>query len=426
MMAEPGTTLVYNATLFDGVSEQLRFSASLLIEGGRIVSVLEGDAAASEALRQNGDVQRIDLQNRFLMPGLIDAHFHSRSHTLDLRKLDEDWPSYANLHAGKLLNETLLRGFTTVRDTGGADIGLVNAIKEKLIVAPRLFISGRPLSQTGGHGDARPADRIIGCDCAQNSSSVVVVDGEEAVRKAAREELRRGADFLKIFVSGGVISPTDPIWMRQFTEREIRAVVDEAATRRTYVAAHAHTAEAARRCVEYGVRTIEHGTLIDRNTAQFIADSGAYVVPTLAIMGAMLGEVDNMPPNIAEKVRAVSGQALEALSHCSEAGVRLGFGTDLFGHLHGVENSEFELRARVNSPFEILRSATGINAEILQREDELGVIREGAYADLLVVDGNPFEDISLMADPEKNFLIIMKEGELIRNLITVPEQSLCG
>ena len=415
--------LLENGKVFDGVSEALSPS-SVLIRGGEIATVLPGSHPDLHQYRKQKKTRCLDIRGKTVLPGLIDAHFHAHSYTLDMNYLAESHPSYSFLCAGKLLKETLFRGFTSIRDTGGADFGLVRALEDKVIMGPHLHISGRPLSQTGGHGDLRSPDRIAPCSCDRSNTLAVVVDGEDDVRKAAREELRRGASFLKIFVSGGVISPADPISMRQFTEREIRAAVEEAGSRGTYVAAHSHTAEATRRCAEYGVRTIEHGTMIDLATAEYIASQDVYVVPTLSILEEMLARQKELPEQMQEKSRQVCDAAYTALENCENAGVRLGFGTDLFGHLHGRENLEFEYRARVSSPINVLRSATSVNAKMMGLEGKVGVIQPGAQADLVVVRGNPLDNISLMSDPERNFPVIIKQGEIFKNTIETSDQSM--
>jgi imidazolonepropionase-like amidohydrolase len=238
------------------------------------------------------------------------------------------------------------------------------------------------------------------------------VDGVDAMRRAAREALRKGAHHLKIFVSGGIASPSDPIWMVQFAEDEIAAVVDEARRRRAYVAAHAYTSETIIRAVRLGVRTIEHGNLIDRAAAEAVAEAGAYVVPTLATYEAFRrsGVEDGAPRHLMEKLDDVYSQGLEAVRICRQAGVKLGFGTDLLGPMHRHQRDEFRLRAQVETPFEVLSSATAVNAEIIGMVGQLGTIAPGAYADLLVIDGNPLENLSLLYENSDAIHSIWKAG----------------
>jgi imidazolonepropionase-like amidohydrolase len=276
---------------------------------------------------------------------------------------------------------------------------------------------------TGGHGDMRQMSESghhhHGCACSEYNCFAVLADGVDSCIKAAREELRRGAHCIKIMASGGVASPTDPIWMNQYREDEIRAIVNETTERRTYTAAHCHPASSIRRCVECGVRVIEHGTLIDAATASFVAEHGAYIVPTMAIIFALieLGRKLGFPPQSMEKVQQVYSHALSGMALMRDAGVKLGFGTDLLGETYLHQCREFTLRREVFTPLEILRQATSINAEILQQQGKLGCIAPDAHADLLVVDGNPLENIELLAADGRHLPLIMRAGELIRNTL---------
>lgn len=374
-----------------------------------------------------GDVDRqVDCGDRFLMPGLIDAHFHAYSPTFDILGNDRMSPPLLAAYARQILEGALQRGFTTVRDAGGGDIGLARAIERGLIRGPRFFYPGKALSQTGGHGDFRAADHEQPCACHAYSGSISVsVDGPEQVMKAAREQLRTGASQLKIFVSGGVASPTDPVWMRQFSDQEIRAAVREAHGRRSYVMAHSHTDEAARRCAELGVRTIEHGTMIDKDdTARLIAEKRAFVVPTLSVVDLMLKHAADLKhlmtqPEKLAFLKTVYRVMLESIERCRRAGVRLGLGTDLLGlDFHPHQCGELELRGEVEQPVDVLRSATSINAEIVQHSGLLGCIKPQAYADLIVVDGNPLQDLGVFRRPLETIPVIVKNGEIIRNRLS--------
>jgi imidazolonepropionase-like amidohydrolase len=255
------------------------------------------------------------------------------------------------------------------------------------------------------------------CSCGDFNALCVVADGVDGCIKAVREELRRGAHCIKIMGSGGVASPTDPIWMNQYREDEIRAIVNETTERRTYTSAHCHPASAIRRCVEFGVRCIEHGTLIDDETAKFVAAKGAYIVPTMVIVFALveLGKQLGFPPQSQEKAEFAFKQAIVGMESMRKAGVKIGFGTDLLGDTYVQQCREFTIRKQVFSPLEILRQATSVNAEILMQKDLLGCVKPGAHADLLVVDGDPLKDIELLAANGKNLRLIMRAGELIRN-----------
>jgi imidazolonepropionase-like amidohydrolase len=244
-----------------------------------------------------------------------------------------------------------------------------------------------------------------------------IADGIDAVVHAARDELRRGAHCIKIMASGGVASPTDPIWMNQYREDEIRAVVEETTQRRTYTAAHCHPASSIRRCVQCGVRSIEHGTLIDPDTAQYVASAGAFIVPTMAIIFALKehGRRLGFPPASQAKVESIYQHALQGMDYMRKAGVKIAFGTDLLGQLYVEQCREFQLRREVFTPLEILRQATSVSADLLMQAGKLGCVAPGAHADLLVVDGDPLEDVALLAADGRHLRVIMRGGELIKN-----------
>ncbi|MFA7588204.1 MAG: amidohydrolase family protein, partial [Novosphingobium sp.] len=384
--------LIRNCRIFDGhtILNDGRH-LTIAIADGRIERVGPIDDAEDRAV--------IDAEGRTAMPGLIDAHFHACSPTLSVPTADGMPDSLLAQHARAILEGALLRGFTSVRDMGGADLGLHQAVEQGLVRGPRLFFCGKAFSQTGGHGDLRQTGRspihATGCACAYHGSLTRVVDGADALRKEIRETLRQGAHHIKLMLSGGVLSPTDPLWMPQYSDAEIRAAVEEACGRHCYVAAHAHTSEAAIRCAELGIRSIEHGTLIDEQAAERIADTDSFVVPTLAIIDALLDDAisSTLSPEARSKVSALMDSALQAIIHCEQAGVPIGFGTDLLGQLHPRQNREFLLRSAVQSPIDILRSATSVNARLLNREGEIGVIAPRAQADLLLIDGDPLQSV---------------------------------
>jgi imidazolonepropionase-like amidohydrolase len=406
--------LLENARLLDVEAGAIREGASVLVDGERIAEV-------SDRAITSRDAQRVDLAGRTLMPGLIDAHVHCAITTMNLAAMTSRPVTLVAHEAGRILAGMLRRGFTTVRDAGGADYGLAQAVERGLIDGPRLFYAGRVLSQTGGHGDFTPredAPRLCACHI-HTSGFSHVADGVAAVRKAAREELRRGASQVKIMASGGVASPSDPIWNLQYSAEEMRAIVEEAAGWRSYAMAHAYTPEAIRRAVDAGVRTIEHGNLIDRATAEHMQRKGAYLVPTLVTYFAIdeLGRKLGFPAVSQAKVKDVLGQGLASLEIARAAGVAMGFGTDLLGETHDQQSREFEIRGRVVPPAEVIRSATVVNAAILNRTGELGVVAPGALADLLVVDGDPLTNLALLAEPEKHLAAIVKGGRFVVNRI---------
>jgi imidazolonepropionase-like amidohydrolase len=404
--------LLENARLLDVEAGAIREGASVLVDSERIAEVSDRPIASRAA-------QRVDLAGRTLMPGLIDAHVHCAITTMNLAAMTSRPVTLVAHEAGRILAGMLRRGFTTVRDAGGADYGLAQAVERGLIDGPRLFYAGRVLSQTGGHGDFTPredAPRLCACQI-HTSGFSHVADGVAAVRKAAREELRRGASHVKIMASGGVASPSDPIWNLQYSAEEMRAIVEEAAGWRTYAMAHAYTPEAIRRAVDAGVRTIEHGNLIDRATAEHVQRKGAYLVPTLVTYFAIdeLGRKLGFPAVSQAKVKDVLDQGLASLEIARAAGLAMGFGTDLLGETHDQQSREFEIRGRVLPPAEVIRSATVVNAEILNRSGELGVVAPGALADLLVVDGDPLANLALLAEPEKHLAAILKGGRFVVN-----------
>lgn len=398
-----------NCLIFDGIAEDLLEGYSIAIDGDCIQEIYR-----SGGRHPVGEVQ--DMAGRFVMPGLIDAHFHAYGSELNPALLDRITPQLRSLHAKVILEGTLRRGFTTVRDAAGGDISLAKALQLGLIDGPRLFYSGLALSQTGGHGDARAPDYHGLCSCAYSGALSMVVDGPDEVRRAVREQLRQGANQIKLFVSGGVLSPSDPYWMNQLTDEEIRVAVEEAATRQTYVMAHAHTNEATLRCLRNGVRSIEHATELAPDGARAVADCNAYAVPTLAIIDALrvMGAKLGIPADMLRKAEAVGSHALRSLELLRQAGAQIGFGTDLLGPAMDMQLHEFALRREVCQPIEILRSATSVNAALLQMPGRLGVIATGAYADILAINGNPLNDITLMERPG-GIAMVMRAGKIIHS-----------
>lgn len=399
MDAAPGM-LVTNVAVFDGESAEL-LDGPLRIVDGRIVEIGGSPGAGDRVVDGGGGVA---------LPGLIDAHFHAYGVALDLHTITSLPSSYLALAGARRLRRALARGFTTVRDPAGGDAGLARAVREGLLRSPRYFYTGPALSQTGGHGDARGA----GEDLCGHQHFNEVVDGVDAVRRAARDRFRRGAHAIKIMASGGVVSPSDPIRAPQYSTDEIAAVVDEATRRESYVAAHAYSPESIQRCVDNGVRSIEHGNLLDAETAEAMAARAAFLVPTLITYEAMErrgGEL-NLAAVSRTKNREVLDAGRRAVELARAAGVRIGFGTDLMGDLEDEQLAGLRLQCEVDGPLQTLRSATSVNADLLGRA-ELGRLREGAAADILVLAGNPLEDPALLWNLDQPRLLI-KEGRLIR------------
>ena len=405
--------LFTNARIFDGRNAECSEGMSVLVEGDRIREISHRPIAAPKA-------HAFDLAGRTLMPGLIDAHTHPYASDVNVQKIEAHGEPYRTAHAVRMLGYALDCGFTTIRDIGGGDFSLARAIADGLVRSPRYFYAGKALSMTGGHGDLRPIDERPQyqsmCSCGLFNSFCKIADGVDECIRAAREELRQGAHCIKIMGSGGVASPTDPIWMNQYREDEIRAIVHETTERRSYTAAHCHPASAVRRCVEYGVRSIEHGTLIDDETARFVAERGAYIVPTLSIIFALMeaGKELGFPANSLEKCEYAFKEALSGLDRMRKAGVKVGYGTDLLGSTYTQQCREFTLRREVYPALDLLRQATSVNAELMMMEGKIGCIAPGAFADLLVVDGDPLKDISLLAESGRHLSVIVRGGEVVK------------
>lgn len=394
MEPQPDSLTIINAAVFDGVSGQLRDGPVHAVNG---VVVAVGQAPEPGA-------QVIDARGGTVIPGLIDAHFHAYGIELDLLRLHATPLSYLALAAARRLGAALARGFTTVRDVAGGDPGLAKAIRHGLLRSPRYLYTGPGLSQTGGHGDARPGDLDL---CACGGHLAEVVDGVDALRRAVRDRFRQGAHAIKIMASGGVISPTDPLRVPQYSPEEIRAVADEAHRRGSYVAAHAYSPEAIVPAVRNGVRTIEHGNLLDADTARCMADHGAYLVPTLVTYDAMQrrGREFGLAPVSQAKNREVLDAGRRAITLAREAGVPVGFGTDLMGPLEDEQLAGLRLQVEVDGALATLQSATSVNAALLGRDD-LGRVQPGAVADLIILDGDPLADPSLLwAGPERRTVI---------------------
>ncbi|MGA1286751.1 MAG: amidohydrolase family protein [Rubrivivax sp.] len=402
-----------HADILDAASGTLLRDRFVRVEGDLIAEVSERPIEAPAGARV------VDARGKVLMPGLIDCHVHVLASMLNAGRLARLPNVLTVLRAVPILRGMLMRGFTTVRDAAGADWSLAEAVRTGLVEGPRLFPSGRALSQTGGHGDFRErSDVIEPCPCTPKVGALGrVVDGVDAVRRAVREEIQMGATQIKIMASGGVASPTDPIHYLGFSEDEIRAAVEEAANADTYVLAHAYTPRAIARAARLGVRTIEHGNLVDDETARLMADHGTIAVPTvvtyeaLASEGASLG----LPPESVAKIENVRGAALRSLEIFARAGVRMAFGTDLLGESHRFQSDEFTLRAGVLGAAEALRAATVHAAHVVRMDGRLGVVAPGAIADLLLVDGNPLADIGVLCGQGERLAMVVQGGRVVKD-----------
>jgi imidazolonepropionase-like amidohydrolase len=409
--------IIKNAKLLDTRAGELRPGASLRIEQDKIVEVAED----GRELSAHADIVVLDAEGRTLMPGLIDAHVHPAITTLDLASMVRRQASWIAIETKFILEGMLRRGFTTVRDAGGLDAGIAIAIERGLIRGPRIFRSGRVLSQTGGHGDLEPVSehpRLCACSI-RTSAFSHIADGVDAVRRAAREELKGGAQQIKIMAGGGVATPSDPIDMTQYTQEEIRAAVEEARARRTYAFAHAYIPESIQRAVQAGVRSIEHGNLIDEASASLMAKRGCYLVPTLVTYDqiAQFGKTHKFPEASLRKLQDVLHAGVGAIEKALRAGVKVGFGTDLLGETHPAQSKEFALRAQIQGNADILRSATVINADLLQQSGRLGVLEPGGFADLLLVKGNPLGDLGVLSGQGEHLDLIVRGGEISKNVL---------
>ncbi|WP_033372604.1 metal-dependent hydrolase family protein [Glaciibacter superstes] len=382
---------ITNAVIWDGVTGVN--AGGIRIVDGRIAEV-GADVSAGQF--------DFDAAGRTVVPGLIDAHFHA--YATNLHGSDVSL-SFAALTAARRLRSALERGFTTLRDVAGGDSGLARAIDQGVIEAPRYFYTGAALSQTGGHGDPRSADDQGGP--ITDGWTTVIADGEYEVRKAVRERFRQGAHAIKLMTSGGVISLTDPIRVPQYSSGEIRVAVEEATRRGSYVAAHAYSPEAIVHSVENGIRSIEHGNLLDAESAKLMAERRAFLVPTLAAYHAMEehGSALGLDPVSQEKNRSVLAAGAHSLGIARSAGVQVGFGSDLMGELEEHQLQGLRLQIEADGVENVLRSATSVNAALIGRSD-IGRIAVGAFGDLLIVDGDPFADPSTLWDESRDRIVI--------------------
>jgi imidazolonepropionase-like amidohydrolase len=404
--------LFENATLLDGHGEHARPGMHVLVDGGRIREVSDRPIATTAAAR-------LDLGGRTLMPGLIDAHVHVVATVANLAQ-NALLPDALIAHrAAAIMREMLYRGFTTVRDLGGATLGLRLAWEEGLIEGPRLVLCGKALSQTGGHSDFRGRHDTRETAFFERRLGMLgrLVDGEAEVRRACREEIKAGADYIKVMANGGVASPVDPIAFLGFSEGELRAAVEEAAMAQTYVAAHLYTDEAIARAVRCGVRSLEHCNLITEETARAAAAAGAIACPTLVTYEALKEEGASLGlgAESVAKIDTVRLAGLHSLEIMQRAGLPMAFGTDLLGPMHRHQSEEFVIRRRVLPAMEVIRSTTVHAARLLRMEGEIGCVAEGAFADLIVVDGDPLADLALLTHQGAHMPLIMQGGRVIKN-----------
>jgi len=418
-------TVFSNVRIFDGKSATLSEPSHVLIRGNKIERI----SVEPIPTDRRADTTLIDGGGRTLMPGLIDAHVHTTMESLPLMKGLTSDIGYANLVAAKAAEKQLLRGFTSVRDLGGASYSLKKAIDEGIVPGPRIYPSGATLSQTGGHGDFRlpndvPAEPAAPLSYLERTGMTIIADGADEVLKRSRELLMKGSTQLKLMAGGGISSNYDPLDVAQYTTAEFEAAVSAAENWGTYVTVHAYTPKAIRTAVEAGVKCIEHGQLIDDDTARLLADKGVWwsLQPFMDDPAAPSPFPEGSPNRVnqLEMYAGTDNAYLLAKKH----GIKIAFGTDI---LFAPENAAGQGRQLTRlrkwfTPAEILVMATSTNAELLAfcgkrnpYPGKLGVVEEGAYADLILVDGNPLENLDLVADPEANFKVIMKDGTIYKN-----------
>lgn len=406
--------LFVNASIIDSSSAEPR-EGNVLVEAG-IIRDLNASAAPAEGRLV------LDLRGRTLMPGLIDCHVHVNASMMNLALNAQLPDAMAILRSLPLIKGMLDRGFTTVRDVGGAPRAFADAIELGLAVGPRLVVCGKALSKTGGHTDQRARnDTYDATRWGENFGAMGrVVDGVDDMRRACRQELRQGAQFIKIMANGGVSSPTDPVAWQGYSVDEITAAVQEAEDAQTYVSAHLYTSDAIVRALRCGVHSLEHCNLIDAPTAKLAAAAGAVAVPTLVTYEALASDGPRLglPAASIAKIQDVREAGMNSLSILREAGVTMAFGTDLLGETQVRQSEEFAIRARVLPASDILASATSIAARLIGMEGKLGIVAPGACADLLVVEGNPLADITLLSRPEQTVAVIMKGGVFHRNTLS--------
>lgn len=399
-------TIFANATLLDGTGPR---PGHVLVENGLIHDV-------SDAPIHSADARVIDLRGATLMPGLIDAHVHVIAGLVNVAQNAMLPDALVAMRAARIMQGMLMRGFTTVRDLGGATLGLRLAWEEGLFEGPRLVLCGKALSQTGGHADIRGRYDTRDAEWFAPRLGALgrVVDGVDAVRRACREEIKAGADYIKLMANGGVASPTDPIAFLGFSREEMLAAVEEAESAQTYVAAHLYTDAAIRRAVECGVHSLEHCNLITAETARLAAARGAIACPTLVTYQALKeeGAALGLPPVSVAKIDDVRLAGLRSLEIMRDAGLTMAFGTDLLGEMHRRQSEEFLIRAEVLDAMEVIRSTTCHAAKLLRMEGRIGAITPGAYADLIVPDADPLRDMATLA---REIGFVMQAGRVVKD-----------
>lgn len=419
------TLVIRHAKVFDGRSLTLLPDHAILISGNRIVSVLP-DPGVATTTWQSAHI--IDANGRVVTPGLIDAHVHTTV-VVGIPRLRDSDPGYLAARSGAEAHAMLMRGFTTIRDMAGPAFGLQQAIDEGVLEGPRIFPSGAMIGQTSGHADLRqrgdtPSRRWTGrLDALEERGYVLIADGPDEVQAGVREQLRLGATQIKVAAGGGVSSAYDPIDSVQYSPAELLAAVQSAEDFGTYVAVHAYTSESTTRAVLAGARSVEHAQLIDEPTMRLIAERGVFLSPQAHLFSDDSPAAAQQTAAQRAKASVVSAGLDRMMLLARKYKVKVAFGTDLFGapQMFGAESREFGARLRWFSSGEVLQQATSINGDLLAMSGtrnpygRLGVLEDGALADLLILDGNPLEDIRILEMPDQAIRVIVKDGRVVKN-----------
>ena len=407
--------ILKNAMIIDGTGNVPLPNGSVVVEGERIKEILPGLPG-----RIPSDATVIDCRHQALLPGLIDAHIHVGAVEANIMEQQRrNYTSMLVIRSLKVIKETLDQGFTTARDAGGADPGFREAVRQGYIQGPRLFVAGFPLSQTGGHGDSRLPTETFSPLEALAGIATRVCDGVDQVRRAAREQLRSGVDHLKVMAGGGAMSPSDEIDTSQYSIEELKAAVYEAQAVGTYVMAHVYSSRSILNCTAAGIRTLEHGNLLDEEAARAIKDAGAFLVPTLVTyeVTPRLGKDLGIPENNIRKMIEARERALEALAIAHRVGVKIASGSDLLGPMQIYKGMELELKSRVLGPMGAIIASTKTNAELLRKEKDLGTIEAGKLADFILLDGDPLKDMKLFQQYQEKITLIIQGGRIYKNIL---------
>jgi len=413
-------TIVFSSgMLIDGAGEQPIADACVVVEK----SLIRFAGSSRNAPIPEGACV-VDISGKTIMPGLIDAHVHVGNIAWQMEQTALLSPAVYVHQATRNLEDSIALGFTALRDAAGLDWSFIDAIDHELINGPRLFLSVSPLTPSGGHFDMRGPfrDEIVPRNRLQIYPEIC--DGPDAVRKAAREALRRGANQIKVAADGGVDSPSDQPGHWQFSVPELQAAVEVAEAAGTYVMAHAYTPRAIGNCLEAGVRSIEHGNLLDEATANRMAEAGAFLVPTLSVYDILAKEGrEELAIYTRNKLDLVARAGREAVKIARDAGVEIASGSDIIGPFQDLKGREITIKSELLTPLEAIVSATRTNARLLQVEDRIGTLGAGKEADLIVVDGNPLEDPTLFERGRETVRFVMKAGRIVKDTLILPERD---